>query len=337
VSDNRIYQTHQSEKGRRWSDADIDLTPLVKVPSSTPSYWLHHAPAGDLSGGVCDLLKVRGIATHVVECDVPTWLAAVVDLSEDENAGGSPDSDRKSWRVAVQEWCGVLSADECDLILSALLMRAGYLRQALNLAEFVLAKNNISFRARVFGALTCSRVLLAQEKRDRAVSVLHQAAGECPLDRDTVSLRVAEAKCYCHTSDHAKAERLIAEVARWSIDTDDWGAGAYCSLHYAESELATVGTSAKALQLVHGTERGMVYAGDFEGLIYFLQLLARVRVMLGDFDKAREHALRAHELVTIYKDAILLVNVTNHIGIVEAQADSANNRARVVRKSRQAR
>jgi hypothetical protein len=43
---------------------------------------------------------------------------------------------------------------------------------------------------------------------------------------------------------------------------------------------------------------------------------------LNDFDKAREHVLRAHELVTIYKDAILLAHVTNGVGMVEAQAGS---------------
>ena len=137
-----------------------------------------------------------------------------------------------------------------------------------------------------------------------------------------MSLKLAEVKCYCHTPDQAKADKLIGEVARWSIDTDDWGAGAYCSLHYAEWDLATVGLLAKTLYLVQGTERGMVFAGDFEGIIRFLTLLARVRLALNDFDKAREHVLRAHELVTIYKDAILLAHVTNGVGMVEAQAAS---------------
>ena len=122
-----------------WSDADIDLTPLVKVPSATQSYWLHHAPTGDLSGSVRDL-EVRGLATQVVKCDVPDWLAAVADLPKGEYEWDTTDSDRKPWRVAVQDWCTSLSADECDLILSDLLMRAGYLDQALLLSECLLAK-----------------------------------------------------------------------------------------------------------------------------------------------------------------------------------------------------
>jgi tetratricopeptide (TPR) repeat protein len=313
-----------------WSDADIDLTPLLKVPNPTPTYWLHHAPTGAVSGGVLDLLMVRGKATQVVECDVPRWLAALAGLPEVKMRRGT-DSDRKRWRVLVQEWCASLLPVECDLILSSLLMRAGYLHEAVHLAKCILAKKGVSFRARAFGALICSRVLLAQEKRDRAVAVLHQVAGQRPLNRNTVSIRLAEAKCYCHTTNQADAERLIAKIARWSKDNGDHGSAAYCTLHRAEKKLASMGTWEMALaslgvfvgsELVQATERGMVFAGDFEGLIAFLLLLARVRVALNAFDKAREHVLRAHELVTIYGDTILLVNVTNHVGVVEAQAGS---------------